>query len=525
MEKRRVLWVDDEIELLRSQVVFLERRGYEVVGVTNGDDALAKVLEERFDAVLLDEHMMGLSGTETLAELKRVRPNLPVVMVTKGQEDSLMDEAYGLAADDFVVKPVTPTQLAGVLKRILDREALETSTLVQRYMAELRQLDQTRHEIADWNGWFERYVSLVNWDLKLETARDPGLHELHDQVLREDNALFARYVIESYRGWAADGAERPMLSVDILPRVVAPFLKQKRPVYFVVVDAMRYDIWLLFRRFLEPHWLIDDFPYLSIIPTSTNYARNAIFAGLYPKRIAEEMPEFWSEHSEEDSGLNQHEGQLLNACLERLGIKPPSRPRYKKIRGGSSEPSVLELFRGWRENTLYALVVNFVDLLTHERSNLQLLSEMSDTPQGFRAVAAAWFAHSSLLAGLKELAGRDVTVVITSDHGSIQTERAVIAYCDKKTSKGLRLWFGQNLRFEGEGALLISHPAEWMLPAERIGKNYLVALEDYNFVYSYSKNEQRRFYAGAFQHGGISMPEMIVPCAVLHPKALRRPGR
>ncbi|MCK4593298.1 response regulator [bacterium] len=521
MEKRRILWVDDEIELLRSQVLFLERRGYEVIGVTNGDDALARVLEKRFDAVLLDEHMMGLSGTETLAELKRVRPSLPVVMVTKGQEDSLMDEAYGLAADDFVVKPVKPTQLAGVLKRILDREALETASLVQRYMAELRQLDQSRDGITHWDDWLERYVSLVNWDLKLETARDPGLHELHDQVLREDDALFARYVIENYRGWSASEGDRPMLSVDILPQVVVPFLREKRPVYFIVIDAMRYDLWLLFRRLLEPHWLIDDFPYLSIIPTSTNYARNAIFAGLYPKQIAEMLPEFWAERSQEDAGLNQHEGQLTNACLERLGVNTPTRPHYKKIRGGSTEPSVLKLFRGWRENTLYSLVVNFVDLLTHERSNLQVLSEMSDTPQGFRAVAAAWFAHSSLLAGLKELSGRDVTVIITADHGSIQTERAVIAYCDKKTSKGLRLWFGQNLRFEGEGALLISHPEEWMLPAERIGKNYLVALENYNFVYSYNKNEQRRFYAGSFQHGGISMSEMIVPCAVLHPKTSR----
>ncbi|HDR06579.1 MAG TPA: response regulator, partial [Candidatus Coatesbacteria bacterium] len=354
MEKRRVLWVDDEIELLRSQVMFLERRGYEVVGVTNGDDALVRVLEEHFDAVLLDEHMMGLSGTETLAELKRVRPNLPVVMVTKGQEDSLMDEAYGLAADDFVVKPVTPTQLAGVLKRILDREALETATLVQRYMAELRQLDQTRDEISDYNGWLERYTSLANWDLKLETARDPGLHTLHEQVLSEDDALFVRYVIENYRRWTTDDKNRPLLSVDILPRVVAPFLNQRRPVYFIVIDAMRYDFWLLFRRFLAPHWLIDDFPYLSIIPTSTNYARNAIFSGLYPSQIAERLPEFWLERSDEDAGLNQHEGQLLVACLERLGVKLPTKPRYKKIRGGSTEPNVPELFRGWRENTLYA---------------------------------------------------------------------------------------------------------------------------------------------------------------------------
>lgn len=521
MENHRILWVDDEIELLRSQVMFLERRGYEVIGVTNGDDALAKVLEERFDAVLLDEHMMGLSGTETLAELKRIRPNLPVVMVTKGQEDSLMDEAYGLAADDFVIKPVKPTQLAAVLKRILDREALETSTLVQRYMAELRQLDQSRDGIAHWDDWLERYVSLVNWDLKLETARDPGLHELHDQVLREDNALFARYIVNNYRDWMTSERNRPMLSVDILPRVVAPFLSEKRPVFLIVIDAMRYDFWLLFRRFLEPYWLIDDFPYFSIIPTSTNYARNSIFAGLYPKQIAEMLPEYWAERSREDAGLNQYEDKFVSACLERLGVRSQVRPHYKKIRGGSTEPSVLKLFRGWREKTLYSLVVNFVDLLTHERSNLQVLSEISDTPQGFRAVAAAWFAHSSLLAGLKELSGRDVTVIITSDHGSIQTERAVIAYCDKKTSKGLRLWFGQNLRFEGEGALLINHPEEWMLPTERIGKNYLVALENYNFVYSYNKNEQRRFYAGAFQHGGISMPEMIVPCAVLHPKTSR----
>ncbi|MBD3372134.1 MAG: response regulator [Candidatus Coatesbacteria bacterium] len=521
MEKNRILWVDDEIELLRSHLMYLRRRDYDVVGVTNGDDALTAVLEQRFDLVLLDEHMMGLTGTETLAELKRVRPELPVVMVTKGEEETLMNEAYGLAADDFVVKPVKPSQLVSVLKRILEARALETATMVERYMKELRQLEFSRDELDHVDDWLERYLSLVKWDIKLEDARDPGLFDLHHQVLREDNAHFARYIIRHYRDWTAEDAERPMMAPDILPRVVAPFITGERPVFFVVIDAMRYDCWLLFRRLLEADWLIDDFPYLSIIPTSTNYARNAIFAGLFPAQIAERYPDYWQERSEEDASLNKHESDLMRACLDRLGVRLTHKTRYKKARGTSADADIAELFRGWRDPTLYAMVINFVDVLTHERAYFDVLSEMSDTPQSFRTVAAAWFAHSQLLAGLKELARRDVTVVITTDHGSVQTRRAVIAYCDKRTTKGLRLWFGQNLRYEGEGALLIDRPNEWMLPAETIGKNYLIALEDYNFVYSYRQHEQRRFYAGAFQHGGLSMQEMIIPCAVLHPKRHR----
>ncbi len=520
--KKQILWVDDEIELLRSQVLYLKRRGYEVAGVTNGDDALRAVLEQHFDLVLLDEQMMGLTGTETLAELKRIRPELPVVMVTKGEQEELMNEAYGLAADDFVVKPVKPSQLVSVLKRILEARALEAQSLVQRYMTELRQLDSSRDELADPDDWLERYVSLVKWDIALESARDRDLYDLHHQLLREDDAHFARFVIDNYRDWIADEGGRPLLAPDILPRVVFPFLGQKRPVYFIVIDAMRYDAWLLFRRFLEADWLIDDFPYFSIIPTSTNYARNAIFSGLFPAQIAERYPDWWIERSEEDASLNKFEAELMRACLERHGVQPPRRPRYKKARGTSADADIAELFRGWRDPTLYALVINFVDVLTHERAYFDVLSEMSNTPQSFRSVAASWFAHSELLAGLKELARRDCTVVITTDHGSIQTRRAVIAYCDKRTSKGLRLWFGQNLRYEGEGALLIDRPGEWRLPAERIGKNYLIALEDYNFVYSYRQHEQRRYYAGAFQHGGVSMPEMIIPCAVMHPKAPTR---
>jgi CheY-like chemotaxis protein len=518
VEKRRLLWVDDEIELLRSQIKYLELHGYEVVGVTNGDDALEQIFERRFDVVLLDEQMMGLSGTQTLTELKRVRPELPVVMVTKNEEESLMDEAYGLAAEDFVIKPVRPTQLTSVLKRILDRHALETASFTQRYMAELRQLDMSRDEINSAEDWLERYVSLMKWDIAISDAGDPTLLDLHRQLIRDDNHLFSQYIIKHYPKWVQDPDNRPILSVDLLPKVVVPFLDTGHPVYLIVIDAMRYDAWLMFRRMLETDWLIDDFPYLSLVPTSTNYARNGIFSGLFPKELSEMCPESWRERSDESASLNRHEGIYLNDYLERAGIQPAHRPRYKKTRGSRSDIDLLELFRGWKNPTLYSLVINFLDILTHERSHFEPLSEISDNPQRFRSLAASWFAHSGLAKVLKELSRKDVTVIITSDHGSIQTERAVIAYCDKNTTKGLRLWFGPSLRHNGEGALLINHPNDWMLPAESIGKNYLIALEDYNFVFSHNQNEQRRFYAGAFQHGGISMQEMIIPCAIMHPK-------
>jgi CheY-like chemotaxis protein len=517
-EKKQVLWADDEIDLLRPHMIFLGERGYEVTPVTNGDDAIEMIQKRGFDVVLLDEMMAGRDGLSTLAVIKDINPHIPVIMITKNEEERLMEEALGQRIDDYLTKPVNPSQILSACKRLLDARQILKDRMGLDYVAASNRIREAMTGAAGWQEWIDIHVKLSEWDLELDRFFDPGLRQLHEDLRRACNQEFGKFVERNYAGWVQEEEGAPTLSVDIVPDFVAPALQRGEQVFLVVVDCLRLDHWLSIMPLIADIFDVEQHYQYSILPTATPYSRNAIFSGLFPADVAKLYPNEWQTARDDDTSRNRHEHQLLDRQLEEIDPTLKMETRYVKVLDIAEGNNLVKKVHTYRSFPLMSVVFNFLDILTHGRSESEILKEMAPNEPAYRSLTRSWFSHSSLFEMLRRLSETDTTVVITTDHGCVMSTRSSMAYGDRETSTNLRFKYGKNLRCDTKHSLHLKDPAAFGLPSVGMGTNYIICKEDYYFVYPTKFHEYQRYYANSFQHGGISLEEMILPVAVLRAK-------
>jgi len=515
--KRRILWADDEIDHLRSHILFLEDRGYTVVPVTNGEDAVSLVQQDHFDLILLDEMMTGMDGLQTLTHIHEINPAIPVVMITKSEEEDLMERAIGGKITDYLTKPVNPSQILSSCKRILEKNRIAQEKLTREYTTEFGEISSRLQDPLDWRNWIDIHVTLSEREIDLDHHPDLGLHQTLTDQRKECNHSFGRYIRDNYESWVK-GDDRPVLSVDMFQKHVMPFLEQGESTLFVVVDNMRLDQWLVIEPLLYDLFDVDREYYFSIIPTATPYSRNALFAGLFPKNIEELYPDIWKQGEDDESSRNRHELKFLKEQLSRAGLNLKPEPRYIKILDWEEAHRAEQNVDSFLSAPLVAMVFNFVDILSHRRSESQILREIVPDESAYRTLTRNWFERSSLFHILKSAAASNTKVVLTSDHGSIRAMHGSTVYGDKETSTNLRYKYGRGIRGESKHLIDIKDPKAYGLPARGMNTNYLIALEDYYFVYPTNYHRYLALYRDSLQHGGISLEEMILPVITLRGK-------
>jgi CheY-like chemotaxis protein len=519
MQAKRILWIDDEVDLFEPHLLFLRQRGYEVDTTTNGDDALALAREQRYDLVLLDEQMPGKRGLDVLADLRREEPHARVVMVTKSEEDRTMVEAIGRRVDEYLVKPASPRQVLSVVTRLLEGHQIQQQRAAQEFAARFSGLSRAREDARDWRQFLALYDELVEWDIRLHDAGEVGLASSVSSLITEVRREFGDYVTREYALWTSNRIpDRPALSTDIVRDYVLPQYTGG-PLLFVIIDCLRLDQWRVIRPMLAEYFDISESLYCSILPTATPYSRNAIFSGLYPEDIARQRPEWW----ETDEGsLNAFEDDLFREQLKRLTNKDVP-VHYEKVFTDENAEELIARVRGaLKANSVVAMVFNFVDLLTHGRSESAILMEVARDVQALRGLTRQWFERSAAFRVLKEAAARGVPTVLTTDHGSIHCERPVTIYARRDATSNLRYKFGMDLRAETASAVFaLNNEKALRLPPGKLATNYLLALEDYFFVYPTKLREYQARYRGSFLHGGVSPEEMILPVVVMQPRVTR----
>ena len=511
---RKILWIDDEIEALRPHILYLNEKSYDVTPVSNGDDAISMIKTSRYDVILLDQMMPGQDGMSVLARVREHDASIPLIMVTQCREEAVINEALGKRISDFLVKPIGGAQIASTLKRVLDQTKIIEEQVPHKYTQDFNQIRLIKDSSPDWRDWADIHSKLVEWDLEFDLLGETGLEETHLEQKKECNALFSDYVAENYTRWIR-GEDAPVLSVNVLDRFVIPHLRKNKQVYFIVVDCLRLDHWLAIEPLLQPYYYVDQSCYYSILPSATLYSRNALFSGLFPLELAEEFPQYWLENSEDQTSTNRFEKQLLQSKLRKAGLRLKPGLRYFKIFDAKGGNEYIRQVSSFEQISLSALIVNFIDILTHQRSQLDVLQQIAPDESAFRSLAKSWFAHSALFEILKIIAPRDAVVVLTTDHGSVLGNRPTKAFGNRQTSTSLRFKVGTDLACDADQAVHIKQPKSYKLPAESSNKNYIIAKDDYYFVYPNQFHEYTRQFRGGFQHGGISMGELIVPVVTM----------
>jgi CheY-like chemotaxis protein len=517
-DRRQILWADDEIDLLRPHIKFLEQKGFAVTAVPNGEDALSALSRQRFDVVLLDEMMPGLGGLATLDAIKSRDLTLPVILVTKSEEETLMEEAIGKRITDYLIKPVNPSQVFLACKRVLDAEKLQDSQRARDYVGEMQRWQSLDIRRLGWEEWVELALDVARWDVRFDNLPDAGLKQAHQDFRRSLNIDFARFVEDGYPHWVRRPDQRPKLSTDVVKHAVVPPLKQGRRVVFIIIDCMRLDQWLTLEPLIEEYFDIKREYYCSILPTATPYSRNAIFSGLLPAELHRRHPDLWQESSNDERTKNRFERQLLDFQLERMRAMPEKGTKYMKIYTADEAHQTRRQINSIAGLALVSMVFNFLDILAHGRSESEILQELAPDEAAFRAVMKAWFTHSPLYDIIRALSTQDCTVVLTTDHGAVLGRRAALVYGNRDTSTNLRYKFGLNLNCDSKQAVIVRKPMDFMLPDDGVNKNYILAREDFYFVYPTRFHEFERQYRNSLQHGGISVEEMILPLVTLTPR-------
>lgn len=511
--------MDDEIELLRAHILLLQEKGYSVETAMNGDDAIELVKHGVFDLVLIDEMMPGKGGLETLAVIKEISPGLPVVMITKNEAESLMEEAIGSKISDYLTKPVNPSQILLVCKKFLEGKKIQSEQVSKDYTQEFASISRMLLHPLDYTEWIELYNKIVAWEMELDRHPQLGLQRMLADQRRECNAEFSKYVERNYQTWIHQKENRPILSTDIIEQFVIPNLSGSTSVFLFIVDCMRLDQWLVMEEYLRELYSIEKKYYFSILPTATPYSRNAIFSGLFPLELEQRYPELWQNENDDELSHNKHEKELLLKLFERKGISLKSEPKYVKILDTEFGRQIQSNIISYTQNKLTAIVVNFVDMLAHGRSDDPILKEIAPDESAYRSLTNSWFRHSSLLGMFQALSQRkEVKIIVTTDHGSIRCLRGSKVIGDREASTNLRYKFGRNLKAEEKNAVFLKNPKDYKLPQRGVTTNYIVAKEDYYFVYPTDYHKYLNQYRDSFQHGGISMEEMILPIAIMEPK-------
>lgn len=513
MSNGLLLWADDEIELLRAHLMFLEKKGYEVITVTNGTDAVDQFKANSFDLVLLDENMPGLSGLETLQKIKEISPSTPVVMVTKSEEENIMDQAIGSKIADYLIKPVNPNQILLTLKKNIHHKEIVTEVTQTGYQQSFQQIAMQISDCRTYQDWVDVYRKLVHWELEL-SGTDSNMTDMLVMQKEDANNGFAKFIKKNYLQWV-DGIlptspdnDHPLMSPEIFKKKIFPLINGGDKVFMIVIDNFRYDQWRMIAKEIGDLFEIDEELYYSILPTATQYARNAIFSGLMPNKIAEMFPDLWVDEDEEE-GKNLNEEPLIRTQLERYRRKDTF--SYHKINDMSGAEKFMQQFKQLAKNDLNVVVFNFIDMLSHARTESKMVRELANNESAYRSLTQSWFRHSVISDLLKMLAQTDYKVVLTTDHGSIRCNKPVKIIGDRNTNTNLRYKLGKNLAYDSKDLFVIKEPGKALLPAPNLSTSYVFATGDDFFAYPNNYNYYVSYYKDTFQHGGISMEEMIVP--------------
>jgi DNA-binding response OmpR family regulator len=519
MQNAKILWVDDEIDLLKPHILFLQQKGMFVTPASNGQDALEFLSQEEFDIIFLDENMPGMNGLETLQHIRNIRAHTPVIMITKSEEENLMNDALGSQIKDYLIKPVNPNQILLVCKKILTGKQLVSQKVNREYQKDFRNIGMAFTDDLGPEEWAELYKKLVFWELQLENSEDKSMLEILQEQKAEANVNFTKFIMTHYLDWVNNNNKAPLLSPNLLSEKVFPHIKAgEHSLFFILIDCLRYDQWKVFEPIIAEYFNVtQEETYYSILPTATQYARNAIFSGYFPEEIAKKFPKFWV-NDDEEGGKNLYEAEFLKEQIisSKLNIKHSYNKILTTEDGNQISDTILNLTR----NDFNVIVINFIDLLSHARSEMNIIKELAPDEPALRSLSRSWFIHSSLLALLKKLKDQKVKIIISTDHGTIRVKKPIKIIGDRSTTTNLRYKQGKNLNYDEKSRQIFSikKPEQGRLPKSSVSATYAFATEDCFFVYPNNYNYYANFYNDTFQHGGISLEEMIIPIAYLSPK-------
>ena len=509
----RILWADDEIDLLKPHILFLKNKGYDVVTVTGGRDVLDMLDREKFDLIMLDENMPGISGLETLSRINQTHPDIPVIMITKSEEENIMNQAIGNQISDYLIKPVNPMQILLSLKKNLHSNELVAQQATSSYQQDFGRLSMQINNAATMEEWMEVYRQLVFWELKL-TDTDSGMGEMLLLQKRDANSGFCKFVKRNYQEWL-ESEDGPLLSPHIFKRRVFPMLDAGEKVFFILIDNFRLDQWRVVQPLLGEFFDVSEDLYTTILPTSTQYARNSIFAGLMPLQIATMFPQYWVD-VDEDEGLNVHEDKLIQTQLDRYRRR--DKFSYTKLNDSSAGEKFLQRINELKDIPLNVLVLNFIDMLSHARTESKMIRELANNDAAYRSLTESWFRHSSAIDIFRRIAEMGFKVIVTTDHGTIRVDNPIKVVGDRNTNTNLRYKVGKNLNYNPRQVYEMHNPKKFGLPAPNISSEFIFATNEDFFSYPNNYNYYVQYYTGTFQHGGISMQEMLVPLVTMTPK-------
>lgn len=516
MSEINILWVDDEIDLLKPHILFLEKKGYSVTKCTNGADAIDMVDVDNYDILFLDENMPGLSGLETLTEIKSKLPNLPIVMITKSEEEYIMEDAIGNKIADYLIKPVNPNQILLSLKKNLDHSRLISEKTTSNYQQEFRKISMDLAMVNSYEEWVEIYKKLVYWEIELENISDTGMVEILESQKQEANSLFFKFIKKNYADWVYDEDDAPVLSHNLFKKLVLPEISKSNGTLLVVVDNLRYDQFAVLEQTINKYYKKqEETSYFSILPTATQYARNSIFSGLMPLEMAQKHPNLWKDDTEE-GGKNLYEEEFLEAQLKRL--RQDIQFSYHKITTLKKGKQLADNFNAEKENDLTVVVYNFVDMLSHAKTEMEVIKELASDDKAYRSLTNSWFVNSPLLEMIQKAQKLGMKLIITTDHGTINAKTPSKVIGDKNISSNLRYKTGRSLTYQEKEVYAVKEPKEIKLPSIHMSSSFIFAKEDYFFAYPNNYNHFVKYYRNTYQHGGISLEEMIIPCAIFVPK-------
>ncbi|WP_339712875.1 response regulator [uncultured Kriegella sp.] len=514
MNKITILWVDDEIDLLKPHILFLQAKNYKVVTCRSGQEALQELSNTRADIVFLDENMPGISGLETLSEIKALDSSLPVVMITKSEEEFIMEEAIGSKIADYLIKPVNPNQILLSLKKNLDHSRLVSEKTTANYQQEFRKIAMDLAMVDSFKEWADLYKKLIYWELRLEEIEDSGMFEILESQKSEANNQFGKFVDKNYGDWF-NNTDSPIMSHTLFKEWVYPELKNA-PTLLVVIDNLRYDQWYAFEDTITSFYKkIKEDSYYSILPTATQYARNAIFSGLTPLDMERKYPQWWRNDTD-DGGKNLYEDKFLGEQIKRLGLD--IKWEYHKISSLRQGKQLSQNFKSQKDNDLTVIVYNFVDMLSHSKTEMEVIKELASNDKAYRSLTQSWFKNSPLLEIIQQAQNMGLKLIITTDHGTINVKQPSKVIGDKETSLNLRYKTGRSLTYEDKDVLEVKHPAKIHLPSINMSSSFIFAKNDLFFAYPNNYNHYVSYYRNTYQHGGVSLEEMIIPFVVLDPR-------
>ena len=515
MQRYKILWADDEIELLKAHIIFLESKGYDVTPVNSGIEALEVIDKEPFDVVFLDENMPGMTGLEVLPEIKGIKPTIPVVMITKSEEEHIMEEAIGEKIADYLIKPLNPNQVLLSVKKLLHNTRLVSEKTNANYQQAFQQISMMYNSGADADEWKEIYKKLTYHEIEITQTEHKSMEEVLLMQKNEANANFCRFIEENYEYWMDDD-DAPLMSHHLFKEKVAPELKDGKKVFFIIIDNLRYDQWLVIRSAVSQYLKVEEDMYYSILPTTTSHARNAIFSGLLPVDMHKKHPNLWKFEGEE-GGLNTNEDKFLELQLKRLHLSH-IKYSYHKIFNNAQGKQLISSLNNLYNNDLNTVVFNFVDMLSHARTDVQMIKDLAADESAYRSLAKSWFEHSPLLELVKQLEKEDVVTVLTTDHGTIRVDKPHQLVGEKSINSNLRYKHGRNMSYEEKNTFSVKHPEKMGLPKNSVSSSYVFAKENYFFAYPNNYNHYVKYYKDTFQHGGISLEEVLVPVVRLTKK-------